>query len=404
MDPQRPPDASPVPSVFLPAERTAPAELAAEIAHLARAPLVTALLNASGSAAFVLDGQRQVVAANTEYPKLLGLADPCSVLGLRPGEAAHCVRASQAPSGCGTGAACASCGLVLAVLLSGDRGAAQERNCALSIERAGVVSDRVFRARAGPLDVEGERFTLVTLRDITEEERRAFLGRVFLHDLANLAVGIRSATDALDDRDPEPAEGRQLQLLADQLAREVRLQRALLVENPSEYQPRLEPLALARTVDLLRATVAAAPSASGKRFEVEAPEVEGGGARADETLLLHVLVNMLVNAFEATPEGGAVRLIVDQGGDSGTSATRFRVWNAGAIPAAVVPRIFQRFFSTKTGAGRGYGTYAMKLFGEQLLRGKVRFTTSESEGTWFELLLPRQVPAASHRPHPLTVR
>jgi PAS domain-containing protein len=88
MDPQRPPDASPAPSAFLPAERTTPTDLAAEIAHLARAPLVTALLEASGSAAFVLDGRRQVVAVNAEYPKLLGLEDPCSVLGLRPGEAA----------------------------------------------------------------------------------------------------------------------------------------------------------------------------------------------------------------------------------------------------------------------------------------------------------------------------
>jgi signal transduction histidine kinase len=290
---------------------------------------------------------------------------------------------------------------VLAVLLSGDRGAAQERNCALSIERDDVVTDRVFRARAAPLDVEGQRFSLVTLRDITEEERRAFLGRIFLHDLTNLAVGIRSAAEPLDDRDPEPADGRHLQLLADQLAREIRLQRALLVEDPIEYQPRLEPLVLARTVGLLRATVASAPSASGKRFEVEVPAVpevpavENGGARADETLLLHVLVNMLVNAFEATPTGGAVRLVVDQGGDSGTSVTRFRVWNAGAIPAAVVPRIFQRFFSTKAGSGRGYGTYAMRLFGEQLLHGKVGFATSESEGTWFELVLPCQAPAAS---------
>jgi signal transduction histidine kinase len=396
MDPQRPPDATPAPSAFLPAERTPPTDLAAEIAHLARAPLVTALLEASGSAAFVLDGRRQVVAANAEYPKLLGLEDPCSVLGLRPGEAAHCVRASQAVSGCGTGSACASCGLVLAVLLSGDRGAAQERNCALSIERDSVVTDRVFRARAAPLDVEGQRFSLVTLRDITEEERRAFLGRIFLHDLTNLAVGIRSASEPPDDRDPEPADGRHLQLLADQLAREIRLQRALLVEDPSEYQPRLEPLVLARTVGLLRATVASAPSASGKRFEVQVPEVEDGGARADETLLLHVLANMLVNAFEATPKGGAVRLVVDQRGDSGASVTHFRVWNAGAIPVAVVPRIFQRFFSTKPGSGRGYGTYAMKLFGEQLLRGKVGFATSESEGTWFELVLPRQPSAASN--------
>lgn len=74
---------------------------------------------------------------------------------------------------------------------------------------------------------------------------------------------------------------------------------------------------------------------------------------------------------------------------------RLRVWNAGAIPAAVQPRIFQRYFSTKSDSGRGHGTWAMKLFGEELLGGQVRFETSEASGTIFEIALPRAPGEAS---------
>ncbi len=105
--------------------------------------------------------------------------------------------------------------------------------------------------------------------------------------------------------------------------------------------------------------------------------------RTDPFLLARILTNMLKNAFEACPPGGQVRLSVRAPG----SVTRFEVHNPGAIPAAVVPRIFQRHFSTKAGAGRGEGTWSMKSLGERLLGGRVGFDTSRFAGTtfWFEL-------------------
>jgi signal transduction histidine kinase len=44
--------------------------------------------------------------------------------------------------------------------------------------------------------------------------------------------------------------------------------------------------------------------------------------------------------------------------------------------------MFQRSFSTK-GAGRGLGSYSVKLLSERYLNGKVSFTSSEDEGTTF---------------------
>lgn len=69
-------------------------------------------------------------------------------------------------------------------------------------------------------------------------------------------------------------------------------------------------------------------------------------------------------------------------------ATVFRVHNEGEIPAEVATQIFQRSFSTKAQAGRGIGTYSMKLFGERYLGGQVDFRSSAEDGTVFYIRLP----------------
>ena len=92
---------------------------------------------------------------------------------------------------------------------------------------------------------------------------------------------------------------------------------------------------------------------------------------------------MVTNALEETIEGDEVRMWVE------TSQERitFSVWNRKNIPADIAKRIFQRNFSTKLEHGRGLGTYSMKLFGEDILGGRVDFTTSEKEGTIFRFSL-----------------
>ncbi len=105
---------------------------------------------------------------------------------------------------------------------------------------------------------------------------------------------------------------------------------------------------------------------------------------------------LLTALLEANGSAAAVvdhnRQIVALNTEERPDRFAFRVWNSGTVPVVVVPRIFQRHFSTKHGQGRGQGTYAMKLFGEQLLGGRVSFTSSAPEGTWFEIALPLAKP------------
>lgn len=106
--------------------------------------------------------------------------------------------------------------------------------------------------------------------------------------------------------------------------------------------------------------------------------------KTDPVLLLKVLVNILKNALEATESGGTVKFFCE----IQSTGIKFCVHNDGFIPETIAQNIFHRSFSTKGGTGRGLGTYSIKLFGENYLKGRVGFTTSEKNGTVFHIELP----------------
>jgi hypothetical protein len=85
---------------------------------------------------------------------------------------------------------------------------------------------------------------------------------------------------------------------------------------------------------------------------------------------------------EASVTGETITLSAHREGPS----LRFQVHNPGEIPEEIRSRIFQRSFSTKGTVGRGLGTYAMKLFGEGVLHGRVGFDTG-LDGTTFWILI-----------------
>ncbi|HLE83937.1 MAG TPA: two-component regulator propeller domain-containing protein, partial [Thermoanaerobaculia bacterium] len=101
---------------------------------------------------------------------------------------------------------------------------------------------------------------------------------------------------------------------------------------------------------------------SAVRCELELPD-DLWPAEADEGQLSQVLNNLLINALQATPEGGVVTVSADNRdlpGDDGTGLppgryVHLRVADRGAgIPPETLPRIFDPFFTTRKG-GSGLG-------------------------------------------------
>lgn len=370
-------------TAFLPAGRSEADRIRAQTAKLATSPVVTAVFQAAGGAIAILNGQRQVVAVNAPFLDLLG-DGAADALGLRPGEALGCTRATEGPDGCGTGAACASCGAALAILSAEHRDQPEERDCTITVRRGERRVDLDLRVRATPFDLEGDRLTLLSVTDVSAERRRQILERAFAGDVLNRVSSLRSAAAALVDPQPAPEALAKVRQLVVQLDRALQIQRALAAGVSGAIEPLPRTVAIADELAQLAQAVERSVVSRGRRLEI-VPPAPGEMMAIDVAMLQHVLVAMTLNALEATRAGGIVRI----GVDLGAALVTFRVWNAGHIPAAVVHRIFQRYFTTR-GAGRGNGTWSMKVVGEEMLRGEVGFRSSEVGGTTFWLTVPRR--------------
>ncbi|BDG10021.1 sensor histidine kinase [Anaeromyxobacter paludicola] len=364
----------------LPALRRAePDRLKREIDSISRSPVVTAVLEVADAALLVLNPERQIVGFNSRLRELRG---PEDVLGRRAGEALGCVNA-RGPGGCGSLPACETCGALGAILGCQARDRPVESECLIRTDRA----DRALElnVRATPVRVEGAPFTVVSLRDISSEKRREVLEQVFFHDVLNTIGGLQGWARLLQRGGDVAKASDRLVFLSDHVAQEIRDHRSLLLAESGRLLPEELPL---RANDLLRDVekVSSGHSAArGRRIEV-APAPGEPELATDRSLLARVLVNMVRNALEASPEAGVVGLACDSEPDG----VRFSVRNEGVIPPHVQARVFQRSFSTKGQRGRGLGTYSMKLFGERYLGGEVSFSSSPQDGTVFWIRLPRR--------------
>ena len=105
-----------------------------------------------------------------------------------------------------------------------------------------------------------------------------------------------------------------------------------------------------------------------------------------------VLLNLLTNARQSMPSGGRVILRVAHDPAGGTVDLTVRDTGSG-IPADQLPRIFDRYFTTKQGpdasgkGGTGVGLAACREIIEQH-QGKIRVESTVGVGTAFTLKLP----------------
>jgi signal transduction histidine kinase/ActR/RegA family two-component response regulator len=120
----------------------------------------------------------------------------------------------------------------------------------------------------------------------------------------------------------------------------------------------------------------------------------------DRTQLEQVLVNLVVNARDAMPDGGTLDITVGSGGTADTVRLSVRDEGVG-IPAEIRDRIFEPFFSTKGGGGTGLGLATCYGIVQQHA-GSLSVTSTPGEGSTFHVDLPR-IAAVPRRPTPLSV-
>jgi signal transduction histidine kinase len=241
-----------------------------------------------------------------------------------------------------------------------------------------------LRIWATPLTVGGDQFTVFAMRDTTDEKRRKVLERLFFHDVLNAAATLKGIIQIWPKLTSQQADEirRMANDLADQLVEEIQAQRDLAAAEQGELAVASEEIDVALLLASVSEVYGQEAVAMGKA--VAPPRTAGPTVlRSVPVLLRRVLVNLIKNALEASSPGETVTVSFENRG-----VPTFRVHNPAVMSEAVQAQLFQRSFTTKEGSGRGVGTYSVKLFVENYLRGTVTLHSTAQMGTTFIVTLP----------------
>ena len=331
----------------------------------------------------ILNENRQIVYTNDILMKTLEVEDIEEVLGQRFGEAIHCRFSFEEKGGCGTSEHCRYCGAVNAMLQCQTTGLKTTKECRIRRMVKGSENFLDVEVTATPFVHENSKYTIFSLIDITDRKRRSIIEKIFFHDIMNVASGLQGFFEIFDSIDEAEQQGF-IQMgasLCQQIIDEIGTQRLLAQAENHELTVNFQSIDSLQFIQQIANDLKFFSVAKGKNIAID-PNSEAICFESDPVLLRRILNNMVKNALEASTDDQTVTLSVNQI----AKRIKFSVHNPRFIPREIEMQVFMRSFSTK-GTQRGLGTYSMKILGEQHLRGIVDFTTSETGGTTFFILV-----------------
>ena len=147
---------------------------------------------------------------------------------------------------------------------------------------------------------------------------------------------------------------------------------------------RLQPVQVRGLFDEILSLIQAEAQKNNVRVIVDAP-ISVPSVNGDASMLRQVFMNLGINACQAMPQGGTLRLIA-AAAPRGRVEVRFEDTGIG-IPPANLGKIFDLYFTTKE-HGTGIGL-SMVYRIVQLHDGEVEVQSTPGRGTTFRVLLPR---------------
>ncbi len=224
--------------------------------------------------------------------------------------------------------------------------------------------------------------------EMKERERLAIIGEMaagMAHEIRNPLAALSGSIEVLRDELPDDADTRRLLEI---LLKETDRLNKIITDFLLYARPR--PLNRSRFMirDLLLENLELLRRSSPPNVEVRLDVSANVAAGLDADQMKQVFFNLAINAFEAMPGGGL--LVIGLKGnregmvEEGMVEISFRDTGTG-IPPAVLPKIFNPFFTTKeNGSGLGLAI-VRRILDEHGGRVKV---ASGADGTMVRVLLP----------------
>ena len=244
----------------------------------------------------------------------------------------------------------------------------------------------------------GERIgALVTLRDLDSlesigtqlrvSERLAALGRItagVAHEVKNplnsMRLWLENLKESLSYDGDGPAQ-QAVQVLDKEIDRlDQVVKRFLDFTRPMDVRLEATQLAdlLTEVLEIAKPQLQKSNIQIAQLLPIDVPEVY-----VDRALLKQAVLNLVLNAAEAMPNGGQLRLVLSRRGEM----AEITVGDTGnGIPQENKQKIFQLFFTTRPG-GSGIGL-ASTFRIVQLHNGSIDFTSEVGRGTTFRIELP----------------
>lgn len=232
---------------------------------------------------------------------------------------------------------------------------------------------------------------------IVQGEKQAAFGLLaagIAHEVGNPLAAISSLVQLLQRKPHDEYTRERLQMVDDQLRR---IQRTLAeltdFSRPASDMPSTFPPheALDAALNIAKYYKRMQRKSVVTRYSPGLPSVT-----IPRDLLVQVILNLILNAMDATAEGGTIELALDptppgtvgRSAEARPLAIRVLVTDNGCgIEVPDQPRVFDPYFTTKP-TGTGLGLFVCRQIVEQRLGGRIDLLASSQSGTTFCIDLP----------------
>ncbi len=260
------------------------------------------------------------------------------------------------------------------------------------------ILQKTFSEMLAALRERSQRLLADRERQLLVSEKQASIGRLaagIAHEINNPLTGVLTFTHLLLRRTDLDAAARGDLTTIVQSTERVRAIVKGLLDFSRQTQIEPEPTDINHLIEETMALAANQALLKGVRFCFDPGE--GLPARTlDRNQMQSVLLNMMLNAIDATDKGGHIDVLTSQGmsaAEPGRRNIEIQIADTGCgIPVEILDRIFDPFFTTKeVGKGTGLGL-SVSLGIVERHGGSIHVTSRPGQGSTFVIRLPLEGP------------